>query len=543
MNSYLDTPIVNFGGIMPALTPSIPPSNLESAKSGMDISRSLCPIPAPEQSAATSVSPSGPHMPTTYNGSSVKAPSPLINERLATQLRSARVKYYSRTHVFSKTRQMMSGKTEKMFVIASRGFERAEHVPTKWTTPPLLKRRHSIDVTTKDWGQRSRTGWFVDFTSPPAAEPLTAECKELEPPLQPEPILPLPDIRRYYSFTMPWATRPPANDEIYLELGNATIRNDAFLFIKATDLMRDGKEVWMRGESLDMALEVLRAEKQLEDFSIDVANCNTAQVFYFASQCKDAHEKTYDEYRARFQNKKWIFIICNDGLGGTSNEGTSGTHWSLLVMDRVHKVVYYYDSLYMHFEGNRTLAADVALGLLNILGETVSSWEWNPDFKSPNQYQYNQFSDDGGPCGPFVWKMTDMLTDEIQKHIKAGTEQECDLKIDDAFLHRFAQDFHSFNVRLNIQCGIARWKCFEDSLRFTRDHDQAAVRGEQVELLEEPNIFALFTVPWAQDEQDREQEPEPVFIRADSDDGTIIIYESDAPDDMLLDCVSEYDEV
>lgn len=414
----------------------------------------------------------------------------------------------------------MHQETEQMAVVASRGFERAEYATTMPTMPYLIKRRYSAEVLIGSGGQWTENGWSFGNTSPPAPDVINTGTKELEQPLHPEPRLPLPNASRHYALSFPQFARPPINDDIYLELGTTTIQNDAFHYIKATDLARDGREVWMRGESLDMAFEVLRLDKRWEEHSIDFANCNTAQVFYFAYHFKDAHERTYDEYRARFHNKKWVFIICNDAFGAESNEDTSGTHWSLLAMDCVHKRVHYYDSLSMYSEGQRDLACNVSQGFFQILGEEPAVWGYSPEYNSPNQYQHNQYSKDGGACGPFVWKMAGILTDRILDYIEAGAEKYCYLDLSPDFPSQFESVFHSLNDRLEIQSGIARWKAYSESSRVLREHDQAAIQGTDVELLQEPDtsVFAEVKGP----RLELEDETDLMSVDSDSNSDTIL---------------------
>lgn len=60
----------------------------------------------------------------------------------------AKEAHYKRTQVFGRTRQMMRDKSRNMIVMASRGYGRSGHVPTKFTKPRLHKRRYSVDVLT-----------------------------------------------------------------------------------------------------------------------------------------------------------------------------------------------------------------------------------------------------------------------------------------------------------------------------------------------------------------------------------------------------------
>ncbi|KAH7351455.1 hypothetical protein BKA66DRAFT_575549 [Pyrenochaeta sp. MPI-SDFR-AT-0127] len=454
------------------------------------------------------------HAPALYTPSNT-APSPdralsrLISQSFPGQNKDAKHTHYKRGRIFVKTQQRMQMKTKKMSVIASRGHGRANYVPSRRTRPPLLKRRYSIEVITKNWENWKKPGWEqgdsaevciqvgLNLTEHSRAQQkrdpdelsqikyTVPQYHENEPLVQPNPPETLPDPRRYITFSFHHALRPPCNDEIYLELGDATIRNDAFLYIGVTD-WTCGLEAWMRGESIDMALEVLRRDQDCDDYSIDIANSNSAQVFYLAAMCNDGSSREYDEYRIRFHNKRWIFVVINDAFGGVENNGTKGSHWSLVALDRIHKTVHYYDSLYINWEANRAIGHDVGKGLLLILDEDMSRWAFRPEWNSPSQVHDNLAVGDIGPCGPFVYRMTEMLIEHIKYHYDNGSVFKCSLGLPEDFNAQFGQLFHSKLVRQAIQHSIAQWKCRIDTSHFMHEHDRIAVRDESVILSAEP---------------------------------------------------------
>lgn len=88
-----------------------------------------------------------------------RAPSPISFDNWGSRIDVAKDAHYKRARIFGKTRQTMRQRTCKMIVHASRGFQRSEYVPTKKTAPPLLKRRYSIDVITRDWKFGSTIDW------------------------------------------------------------------------------------------------------------------------------------------------------------------------------------------------------------------------------------------------------------------------------------------------------------------------------------------------------------------------------------------------
>lgn len=251
----------------------------------------------------------------------------------------------------------------------------------------------------------------------------------------------------------------------------------------------------MRGESLDMALEVLRRDKNCEAYGIDIANSNMSQIFYIAGMCQDGQSNAYDEYRRRFKHKRWIFLPINDGFGGTTNDGHSGTHWSLVVMDTIEHTVHYFDSLYVQWEWNQRLAKDVSIGLMSILGEDISEWVFESEINSPHQWKHNQFTGDGGPCGPFVYKMTEILVENIifQEHRQ---ERRYGLSLPDWFPEHFVNLFHSGQVRWQMQQSLVRYKAEYEATWLIQAHDLKAVQNEGATLSTKlPETFYISPQP------------------------------------------------
>jgi hypothetical protein len=104
--------------------------------------------------------------PSTSPASSVRAPSPLsfanFPDRLG--LREAGIATHFRlAQPFTRTRQTMRTITGKLSIIASRGYPRTDHAPTRPTKPSLRHRRYSVDVLTRNWDSDSRHGWKQEF--------------------------------------------------------------------------------------------------------------------------------------------------------------------------------------------------------------------------------------------------------------------------------------------------------------------------------------------------------------------------------------------
>ncbi|KAI4665411.1 uncharacterized protein J4E78_002872 [Alternaria triticimaculans] len=403
-------------------------------------------------------------------------------------------------NILSKTRGLIKYQAAKIFIISSRGVQR-ENLPTRQTRPPLLKRRYSVDVnTTTEWEQETNhwgfalsqvnnhqkpyfSGHFTDVTKTFNIPELP--CKEVDPLPALTHWVELPHPARHTAFASVFFGQPPHNEGVFLELGDVTLRNNSFNYIGATNSRIYGSEVWMRDESLDMALEVLRREYDCDAHKIGIANSTVAQICYFAQMSGYAAE--YEQYRLRYADKNWIFIVINDGIGGIENDGHSGLHWSLAILDRISKKCYYIDSLFVRLGFYQDLGRDVSMGMLHILDEDPEDWKYLPQWNSPDQNTNNRFKEDGGACGPFVYKMCQISMDAITRRHLAGLET-CDLELKRWFPEQFESEFHSEQVRYEIQSKIARWAHKEWSSRLANDWDYALIQGTDAVLDDGPVV-------------------------------------------------------
>jgi hypothetical protein len=108
------------------------------------------PVIAPVEKPVILVKPSLP-TPSTSPLSSGRVPSPETFSQWTDLPKEA---HHKRGQIFARTHQVMRHKTDRMLVNASRGYEREGHVPTNFTQPPLLKRRYSLDIVTKNWRKK-----------------------------------------------------------------------------------------------------------------------------------------------------------------------------------------------------------------------------------------------------------------------------------------------------------------------------------------------------------------------------------------------------
>ncbi|KAI4920187.1 hypothetical protein J4E90_002327 [Alternaria incomplexa] len=411
-------------------------------------------------------------------------------------------------NIFSKTRESMSYQGHGILVLSSRGFER-DHLPTKQTRPPLLKRRYSVEVNTTTGWEQQTDRWEAaicqvkHYQKPYFSEHFTHVTQTYDiPELSSKEVDPLPALAhwvqlphpaRYTAFAPAFSDHlePPHNEGVFLTLGDVTLHNDSFNYIGATNARIYGQEVWMRDESLDMALEVLRHDYDCDAHKIGIANSTVAQICYFAQM--SGYTAEYEQYRSRYADKNWVFIVINDGIGGVENNGYGGLHWSLAVLDRVSKTCYYFDSLFVKLKYYQDLGRDMSMGMLHILDENPEDWRYLEQFNSPDQNENNRFKDDGGACGPFVYKMSHLLILAIKRCQLEGREHHCDLKLPCGFPESFGEDFHSQEVRYEIQRRIARWAHKELSSRYVDEWDCAQIQGTDAVLDDGPVV--AFEVP------------------------------------------------
>lgn len=248
---------------------------------------------------------------------------------------------------------------------------------------------------------------------------------------------------------------PPHDDRIYLELGDASITNMSWHHITATDFGTSGMEVWMRGEAIFMALECLRRDLDCDRYGIDIVNGDAAQAIRWAAIDNNPEAYMYDVYRQRYINSRYVFVVVNDAYGQEHAQGTQGTHWSLIAVDRRLKKAHYYDSLRMGQERFET-ANTVVRGLLMILGDDCGRYDFVSEDWSPSQISNNIADSDAGACGPFIFMMTWVLATRIIKSANFG--MNCRLNLVSSFPAWFGARFDSIRIREHMQHRISRWQ-------------------------------------------------------------------------------------
>jgi hypothetical protein len=281
---------------------------------------------------------------------------------------------------------------------------------------------------------------------------------------------------------------PPHNDDTYLNLGDETISNYHFNHITTLT----GYEAFMDESIINTSFEALRQHENCEYNSIDIVSTNIAQMLNGVASHNDGHKPYYDFLRARFADKNWIFVPINDGVDSTHAFGVAGSHWSLLIVDRVHEKVYYYDSFYTPdlSQGNpkdtgyrmMQIAHMVVIGILQVLGVmNTKTWSLYPQKHTPHQNHNNQFLGDEGACGPFVWRMSAFMIDLIKQYRRAGKEHEFTVALAPGFPALFGTFFNSYTVREEIRNLIAQFKntslMGSDSME---ELDLSAVEGRYV---------------------------------------------------------------
>jgi hypothetical protein len=275
---------------------------------------------------------------------------------------------------------------------------------------------------------------------------------------------------------------------VYLQLGDIHIKNYYFNHILT---LNGHSEAWMDDSILNTALEALRRITCCSSHQIDILDTNTAQILHMAEAMEEAQDACYDYLRQRFYGKKWIFIPINDGVDSIHERDPSGTHWSLVIVDRIHNDVFYYDSMRRYGSRIMGIAQSVARGLLQVLGEDTKRYKWCEQQNSPNQWTHNRCTIDNGACGPFVWKMCSHMIEHIKEHRWVGREGHCSLALEEGFPEYFRLMFDSWLVRQEMWNLIAHFKKRDvDVPRFIEEHDRVAVEGEAVVLSPEPLVVS-----------------------------------------------------
>lgn len=264
----------------------------------------------------------------------------------------------------------------------------------------------------------------------------------------------------------PPATPPPEDNETYLAFNDAIITNNQFHYIMHTS----GQEAFMQDDCLDMASKILAHNEKCADSHISIASTFEAQIFYGAANDPNGG---YEEYSKQFGDAKWIFIPINDGMAGKVNASIQGSHWSLLVLNRVSKTAHYFDSLFIDQSEYHELASAVFCGTANVLGENVHEWVTKVEYNSPNQKQHNICKEEAyTSCGPFVYSMTEFLIFTIQEAQRKGCENQHVLDLRPEFPRLWAEMWDSRAKRQEMQNSVADMKMAMETAEETDGSDE-----------------------------------------------------------------------
>jgi hypothetical protein len=436
--------------------------------------------PLPSDQALEALADAPPSTPV-LTPSSTRPASPITLQNWNDRVKTSKDLRDKSGRIFRTTGQKMGHKSRTVRADASRGFERDFYVPTRKTVGRMPKRRYSFDV-------------IVDYTArfefDDAIMLGRKDHKENEPEVQYEVPLPLPDPLRHGFSKFRAQYVPDYDNGLYISLEGSRLSNKDFHHI----LCYEGSYSWMEDDILNTALEVLSIIENCHAHHISIVSTNDAQM-YVALLMSGSGPQDGLTYREALENKRWIFVPINDAISdlvdtntGKSSPTASGSHWSLVVVDRLYRVSYYYNSMTVTPESSSYKAAEVVNhGLLIILGEDPETWLWSPEYHSPCQFINNRFGEwqrgrygevwksfDDGACGPFVWKMCSLLIEHIKTHQPWGQEDELTLSLPPLFSIFFEANFHSFDVRCDIQRVIERIRAIKDAIK---DHDEAAIEG------------------------------------------------------------------
>lgn len=257
---------------------------------------------------------------------------------------------------------------------------------------------------------------------------------------------------------------------VYLNVGNATILNEEVRFI--ADLLDDS---WYKDNVLDTGLELISKYHDCEANNIGIANSMVTQCLQFAANITDDGDMSdLKEYKRMFEEKKWIFVALNDGMTDFSGVGHCGNHWALLAIDRPGGSAHYVDgqNLTQVNEGVVLLARSMARAMGNLLGET---YQFVREYWAPCQSFHNGARFDGGPCGPYVIKMTEWYVSEIRHYQRQGTEADFAFGLDEDMPEYFGMIFNSYEQRWALLYTLAGAKASQVANDRARAHDKAAL--------------------------------------------------------------------
>ncbi|KAJ4304548.1 hypothetical protein N0V90_000074 [Kalmusia sp. IMI 367209] len=379
-----------------------------------------------------------------------------------------------RACIFKQTGSVLRYDTRTLGVLSSRGFDR-ELPPTTATRPALRARRYSIDVTHAYHERRwSYDGGNLEQHTPLLQSQIRLEqacvtVRETDEPLRRRPCLCLPDPLRHRDLHRWGNIVPPQDDDIYVDIGKASLTNDDFHSIVETTV----PECWFRDNVLDIGLELTSLYYNGEANGIAIASSLTAQcVLSAADMTTDDDISGLREYRAMFEDKKFIFMPLNDGYGELSTTVTHGVHWALLLIDRPNSRAHYIDSLFKEHEGWQNLARTYAHAIGNLLEEEYEFYiEWN----APNQWKHNKSVVDRGPCGPFVLKMVNVLTRHIRDVQHMEREADILFHLSPFVQEMFKNEFDSEQLRWHLIYTLGSVKASQIASRLRNEHDEAAL--------------------------------------------------------------------
>lgn len=463
---------------------------------------------------------------------SVPLPVGALTYRHGITKESLKEAHDKRGKIFGNTRQMMALHSHTMHMIASRGFERAGPLPTAATQRPLLKRRYSVDVlTVRENPKRKRRMLskeedkvrldsakrkvFMNTDSQQTEDEQEQGVQEEMPKVQKEDSMPFPNPSRYHELGVGEAAMVPLNERTYLSLNDQAVTNLALYYM--TKQRNWGRENWMRDDSLSMALMILGQDKDCEASNIAIARTVETMAIYNVKKFgEDPQGSGMDWLRERFGNARWIFLPINDGLR-IRGRGFGGSHWSLALMDMRAGRIHHYNAM----GSNLRVAQAVSDILLDILNEDEDEFEHFLDENSPSQSRHNRAEDDGGAaCGPYVYKMTEYLIDQIRAAQEAGREETYSANLPKGFGRQFKRIFHSHRVRERMQASIIREKAKQLAEEIADAHDEAVFSQEDITLPDIPYGRNQDNPPSEANEtsDDDDLETEEVVQQSSSDD-------------------------
>ncbi|OCK73351.1 hypothetical protein K432DRAFT_387437 [Lepidopterella palustris CBS 459.81] len=294
-------------------------------------------------------------------------------------------------------------------------------------------------------------------------------------------------------------TNPEPNGSTYLELESAMITNREFLNIRKLDI--DG---WFEDGTLNVALSLLAQDYQaiIDHYDIFIAMSYLGQILWMIDKNEYTGEdlKAYSAEKKNLEGKRWVFIPINDGFDGNS----SGTHWTLIVIDTQQGAAHYIDSITTWETSNRAIAARVVKGFEALMDIEICGLERRVEENVPDQTMDNFCGTDWGPCGPFVYSITQYILAGMGSCALRGSAQCFHIAFRGVDKQNFAFDSAAVRQEIWNKVRNAKW---QQILEMELKEESQCTNAKEEHFQEAMEEGAAFQANKSQENEPQEDNP------------------------------------